>query len=75
MALEAIPESAGSVRVDGEDFVRTELEMTELEVLKAELEWAIAANSDRPRTELVLKWAAETLDELTPIKAVEEVKA
>lgn len=47
--------------------------MTDFETLKAELQWAIANNADRPRTELALKWAADWLEELMPVKAVEEV--
>jgi hypothetical protein len=42
----------------------TGLEMTDLEVLKAELQWAIAANSDRPRTEAALLQALELIEEL-----------
>lgn len=49
--------------------------MTELETLQAELQWAIAANAEHPRTQIVLKWAADWLESLMPVKAVEEVKA
>lgn len=34
----------------------------------AELEWAIANNGDRPRTELALRWALEALEEMDEVK-------
>lgn len=49
--------------------------MTELETLKAELQWAIENNTDRPRTELALKWAAEWLEELMPVDTSREAKS
>ncbi|TCG09305.1 hypothetical protein BZM27_05755 [Paraburkholderia steynii] len=36
--------------------------MTELEVLKAELQWALENNGDRPRTEAAIIWALEALE-------------
>lgn len=47
--------------------------MTDFETLQAELQWAIAANADHPRTQMALKWAAEELQKLTAVKTVEEV--
>jgi hypothetical protein len=49
--------------------------MTELETLQDELQWAIAANADHPRTQNALEWAAEELEKLTAVKTVEEVRA
>jgi hypothetical protein len=49
--------------------------MTELETLKAELQWAIAANAEHPRTQIVLTWAAEELQKLTAVKTVEREEA
>jgi hypothetical protein len=34
----------------------------------AELEWAIANNEDRPRTEAALRWALEALEEMDEVK-------
>ncbi|MGF6963012.1 hypothetical protein OKW43_000017 [Paraburkholderia sp. WC7.3g] len=36
--------------------------MTELETLRAELEWAITNNADRPRTEFALRLALEAIE-------------
>lgn len=40
--------------------------MTELETLQAELQWAIAANAEHPRTQNALEWAAEVLGLVRP---------
>jgi hypothetical protein len=44
--------------------------MTDLQQLKDELQWSIANNEDRPRTEAALRWALEALEAIE-----EEVKA
>ncbi|CAH2910845.1 MAG: hypothetical protein CPSOU_1862 [uncultured Paraburkholderia sp.] len=36
--------------------------MTEIETLKDELQWAIANNADRPRTEFALRLALEAVE-------------
>lgn len=38
--------------------------MTDLNELKAELEWAIANNADRPRTEFTLRLALEAIEKM-----------
>jgi hypothetical protein len=38
--------------------------------IASELEWAIANNADRPRTQMALRWALEALEAIE-----EEVKA
>ena len=38
--------------------------MVDLAELKAELQWAIANNEGRPRTELALRWALEAIEAL-----------
>lgn len=38
--------------------------MTELETLRDELQWAIANNSDRPRTEFALRLALEAIEKM-----------
>jgi hypothetical protein len=38
--------------------------MTELDTLKSELQWAIANNADRPRTEFALRLALEALEKM-----------
>jgi hypothetical protein len=43
---------------------RGENDMKDIDELKAELQWAIANNEERPRTESVLRWALELLEEL-----------
>jgi hypothetical protein len=45
--------------------------MTDIDETKAELEWAIAANADRPRTELALRWALEALEAMEVAKTEE----
>jgi hypothetical protein len=43
---------------------RGENDMKDIDELKAELQWAIANNEERPRTESALKWALEAIEEL-----------
>jgi hypothetical protein len=38
--------------------------MKDIDELKAELQWAIANNEDRPRTEFALRLALEALEKL-----------
>jgi hypothetical protein len=38
--------------------------MKDLDELKAELQWAISHNADRPRTEFALRLALEALEKL-----------
>jgi hypothetical protein len=38
--------------------------MTELETLRTELQWAIANNQDRPRTEFALRLALEAIEKM-----------
>jgi hypothetical protein len=41
-----------------------EVEMTEIQELKLELQWAIENGMHGPRTELALRWALEAIEAL-----------